>query len=327
MTALAATCLLLLAAPQSSAHLPRTQESQAVRVEVIPDPPFVERDEKGQYLNCDFRVENRSGEKIRLTRIEVSTFDAADRITSRRFLSEQGSLSPALETLPRREIESDATTDIFNPFHTLDPVVPAATVRVEFEFQGRQRYDAEVTIRPVLYRPKTELIVPLRGPFLVYDGHDYYSHHRRIDLSSPAVKRLGLTVNPVRYAYDFSPVDAARAWYQSDPGKPENWIAYDAPVYAPAAGRVVSLANNVPDNRIENARLIYPELPNDVAKRLFGNFVLIEHEGGEYSLLAHLKAGTVTVGLNDRVEQDQLVGRIGFSGDTGLIHTGELIER
>jgi hypothetical protein len=294
------------------------QESKAVRVTVIPDPPFVERDEKGLYLNCDLRVENQTGERIRLTRIEISTFDAAKLISSRRFLFEQGSVSPALETLPRREIESDAVVDIFNPFHTLDPVVPAVSVRFDFQFQSKQRYDAAVIVQPVLYRPKTKLIVPLRGRFLVYDGHDYYSHHRRIDLSNPAIKRLGLTFNPVRYAYDFSPVDETRAWYQGEPGKPENWIAYNAPVYAPAAGRVVSVANDVPDNRIENGRLVYPELPNEVVKRLYGNYVLIDHGAGEYSFLAHLKTNTVAVRLNDHVSQDQLVGRIGFSGDTGL---------
>jgi murein DD-endopeptidase MepM/ murein hydrolase activator NlpD len=320
LIALAAIALQLpfpFANPLAAAQGPSAQKTKAVRVGLMPDPPFVERDEKGLYLNWDFRVENQTGERIRLTRIEVATFDAADRIASRRFLSEQGSLSPALETLPRREIERDAVVDIFNPFHTLDPVVPAASVRFEFQFQGNQRYDAAVTIHPVLYRPKTKLVVPLRGRFLVYDGHDYYSHHRRIDLSSPVTKRLGLTVNPVRYAYDFSPVDETRSWHRGAPDKPENWIAYNAPVYAPAAGRVVSVANDVPDNRIENGRLVYPGLPNDIVKRLFGNHVLIDHGTGEYSLLAHLKANTVAVGLNDHVSQDELVGRIGFSGDTG----------
>jgi hypothetical protein len=319
--ALAAIYLPLLlpcVKPLAAAQGPTIQGSKAVRISVMPSPPFVERDEKGLYLNCDFRVENQTGERIRLTRIEVSTLDDANRISSRKFMSEQGSPSPALETLPRREIESGAVVDIFNPFHTLDPVVPAASVRFEFQFQGNQRYDAAVTIQPVPYRPKTKLVVPLRGRFLVYDGHDYYSHHRRIDLSNPTIMRVGLRSNPVRYAYDFSPVDGTRSWYQGDPGKPENWIAYNAPVYAPAAGRVVSVANDVPDNRIENARLVRPELATDVVKRVFGNYVVIDHGAGEYSLLAHLKAGTVRVGVNDRVNQDQLVGRIGFSGDTGL---------
>jgi murein DD-endopeptidase MepM/ murein hydrolase activator NlpD len=277
-----------------------------------------ERDDKGLYVNCDFRVENQTGERIRLTRIEITTFDATARVSSRKFVAEQGSLSPAIETLRGRVIDSGAVADIFNPFHTLDPEVPARALRFEFQFQGTKRYDAVVTIDPVLFRPKTKLIVPLRGAFLVYDGHDYYSHHRRIDLSSPAVRRFGLTSNPVRYAYDFSPVDATRSLHRGDPAKPENWFAYDAPVYAPGAGRVVSVANDVPDNRIDNGRLVYPQLPNDAAKRAFGNYVLIEHGTGEYSLLAHLKANTVTVGIDDRVRQDQLVGRIGFSGDTGL---------
>jgi hypothetical protein len=308
--------LLPFAKPPAAAQVPATEKHKGVRVAVIPDPPFVERDEKGLYLNCDFRVENQTGERIRLTRIEVSTLDAADRISSRRFLSEQASISPGIETIPRREIERDVVVDVFNPFHTLDPVVPIVSVRFEFQFQGSQRYDASVTVHPVLYRSKTKLVVPLRGRVLVYDGHDYYSHHRRIDLSNPAVKGL-LGTNPVRYAYDFSPVDTTRAWHHGDPGKPENWIAYNAPVYAPAAGRVVSVANDVPDNRIENGGLVYPELPNDILKRFLGSHVVIDHGGGEYSLLAHLKTGTVTVGLNDRVTQDQLIGRIGFSGDTG----------
>jgi hypothetical protein len=319
-TALLATGLQSLAsfgAAAAAAQTPARQD-KVVRVRALPDRPFVERDDKGLYLNCDFRIENQTGERIRLTRIDVTTFDAAGRVSSRKFLAEQGSLSPAIETLPRRVVESDLPVDIFNPFHTLDPEIPAATVRFEFQFRGSQRYDAAVTVSPVLYRPKTKLIVPLRGPFLVYDGHDYYSHHRRIDLSSPPLRRMGLSLNPVRYAYDFSPVDATRAWHRGDPSRPDNWIAYDAPVYAPAAGRVVSIANDVADNRIENGRLVFPDLPSDATKRALGNYVVIDHGTGEYSVLAHLKANTVTVGVNDRVSQDQLVGRIGFSGDTGM---------
>ncbi|MGH8542205.1 MAG: M23 family metallopeptidase [Gammaproteobacteria bacterium] len=310
--------LLPVATPLAAAQEPAAQESKAVRVALIPSPPFGERDVRGLYLNCDFRVENQTGERIRLTRIEVSTFDAANRLSFRRFLSEQGGVSPALEMLPRREIADDAVVDVFNPFHTFDPVVPVVSVRFDFQFEGSQRYDASVTAQPVLYRPKTKLVVPLRGRLLVYEGHDFYSHHRRIDLSNPAIQSLGLTSNPVRYAYDFSPVDETRAWYRGDPDKPENWIAYNAPVYAPAAGRVVSVANDVPDNRIENGTPVSPVPPDDAVKGLLGNYVLIDHGGGEHSLLAHLKAGTVTVRPNDRVSQDQLLGRIGFSGDTGL---------
>jgi hypothetical protein len=233
-------------------------------------------------------------------------------------LSEQGSLSPALETLPRREIDRGAVMDIFNPFHTLDPAVPVASVRFDFHFQGTRGYTSTVTFRPVEYRPKTKLILPLRGRLLVYDGHDYYSHHRRIDLSNPMLKRLGLGANPVRYAYDFSPIDEAGSWYRGDSEKPENWIGYGAPVYAPAAGLVVSVATDVPDNKIENGKLIYSQPGRNDASALLGNHVVIDHGAGEYSVLAHMKAGSIAVRRNDHVRRDQLLGRIGFSGDTGL---------
>jgi hypothetical protein len=79
--------LLPFAIPPAAAQQPPAERASAVRVSVMPNPPFVERDDKGLYLNCDFRVENQTGEGIRLTRIEVATFDAANRISSRRVVS------------------------------------------------------------------------------------------------------------------------------------------------------------------------------------------------------------------------------------------------
>jgi murein DD-endopeptidase MepM/ murein hydrolase activator NlpD len=43
--------------------------------------------------------------------------------------------------------------------------------------------------------------------------------------------------------------------------------------------------------------------------------VLIDHENGEYSLLVHMKPGSVLVRSGDRVKQGQQVGAIGFAGD------------
>jgi murein DD-endopeptidase MepM/ murein hydrolase activator NlpD len=48
-----------------------------------------------------------------------------------------------------------------------------------------------------------------------------------------------------------------------------------------------------------------------------GNYVLIDHLNGEYSLLAHLKQGSITVQKEEIVDQGQDIGQIGFSGSTG----------
>jgi hypothetical protein len=165
-----------------------------------------------------------------------------------------------------------------------------------------------VTFRPFAYRPKTKLVLPLRGRFLVYVGHDYYSHHRRIDLSNPLLKRLGLAANPVRYAYDFSPIDEAGSWCRGDSERPANWIGYGAPVYAPAAGVVVSVASDVPDNKIENGRPIKPQFRRNDASAILGNHVVIDHGNGEYSILAHMKADSIMRRvLIDRADLDAFV--------------------
>ena len=303
------TCGVLLVGPYLA--------GDAVQVRVAPDPAYVERDVAGQYLNWDFRIANNTGDRIVLTRLEMSILDRTGRLVSRQFLSAEGAVRPAIETVPRREIEAGAESDLFNPFHTIDPALPVETLQFAFEFQGApQRYVTEVTVRPAMYRSMTELILPLKDRFIVYDGHDYYSHHRRLDLSDPRIKRVGLTENPVRYAYDFSTVNDAGALHRGNPSNPEEWFAYRTPVYAPGAGRVVSSANDVGDNRLDNGRLI-PAAAADPMRAILGNHVVIDHQNGEFSFLAHLRAGTVTVKPGDVVPRDQLLGEVGFSGDTG----------
>ena len=66
---------------------------------------------------------------------------------------------------------------------------------------------AEITVSPRVFAQKTALQVPVGGRVLVWDGHDYYSHHRRLNLAHPVIGKLGLTGNPGRYAYDFSLAD------------------------------------------------------------------------------------------------------------------------
>ena len=90
------------------------------------------------------------------------------------------------------------------------------------------------------------------------------------------------------------------------------------PVHAPAAGRVVSSANDVADNRLDNGRLIPARGGRSRAGMILGNHVVIDHENGEYSFLAHLRAGTVTVKPGDVVAaRPDCLEQIGFSGDTG----------
>lgn len=51
-----------------------------------------------------------------------------------------------------------------------------------------------------------------------------------------------------------------------------------------------------------------------------GNYVVIKHEGGEYSDYAHLRTGTVKVKKGDAVKRGQVVGQLGHSGNSTEPH-------
>ncbi|HAA84952.1 MAG TPA: hypothetical protein DCE14_01190 [Kosmotogaceae bacterium] len=53
---------------------------------------------------------------------------------------------------------------------------------------------------------------------------------------------------------------------------------------------------------------------------LFGNHVIIDHENGEYSLLAHLMKGSLKVKKGQRVERNTRIADLGLSGCTSWCH-------
>jgi hypothetical protein len=86
----------------------------------------------------------------------------------------------------------------------------------------------------------------------------------------------------------------------------EDYFAFGRPVLAPAAGEVVGVVQGVGDNR--------PGTPNPYDA--LGNMVVIQHATNEFSVLAHLMDGSISVKKGDRVAARQPVGRCGNSGNT-----------
>lgn len=52
----------------------------------------------------------------------------------------------------------------------------------------------------------------------------------------------------------------------------------------------------------------------------YGNYVIIQHSDGNYSLYAHLHENTITVVAGDKVEQGQVIGKMGSSGNSTGAH-------
>jgi len=48
----------------------------------------------------------------------------------------------------------------------------------------------------------------------------------------------------------------------------------------------------------------------------YGNCVIIDHGNSEYSLMAHMQQGSVTVKVGERAVAGQVIGKLGDSGDS-----------
>lgn len=264
----------------------------AVRVTVKPDTVAVERSETGQHLNCDFLLENLTDEELLLTGVELSVFGDGGRLVRRDFVNRFSRTS--LEIPPRRVLRAKQSTLVFNPFHSFVASVPLKRLRYEFAFgteDGKVRHTSVAEVVPILYETKTALVLPVKGRVLVWDGHDYHSHHRRMDYTLPIFQNRRMTTNFQRYGYDFVIVNEQGVMYRGAPKNTDDWyrgqsddneayFAFGQPVYAAGTGRVVDVHDGEADNRRVN--------PIDFTKRETaggGNYVVIDHLNGEFQLV------------------------------------------
>ncbi|WP_257351408.1 peptidoglycan DD-metalloendopeptidase family protein [Pseudalkalibacillus decolorationis] len=112
-----------------------------------------------------------------------------------------------------------------------------------------------------------------------------------------------------RYAYDLV-IKKNGSSYHGNPLKNKHYYAFGQEVAAPANGKVIKVVEDVEDNT-----------PGEMnADQPLGNHVVIEHDDGEYSLLAHFKQHSISVEPGDQVEQGDLLGLCGNSGNSSEAH-------
>lgn len=290
-----------------------------VTVSVHPTQPLIEQGKGNQLLNLDFKIDNQSADKIELSEIEVSVLGSADKLIAQYRVGANGM---SVAVVPNRFVEAGKSALIFNPLHTFPPGMDLSRLRFGFKFDvgDDTKYTVETLVSPRLYTPKAKLSLPLAGPALIHDGHDFYGHHRRLPLLDPMAQALKWKTNFMRYSYDFAMTDAQGRMYKNDGSKNEDWYGWGAPVLAPAAGKVIRAVGNLPDNAKGKRPAFSREQFIADPSVMWGNHVEIDHGNGEISMLAHLKNSSVTLKVGDTVKAGQKIGEMGFSGDAFLVH-------
>ncbi len=147
------------------------------------------------------------------------------------------------------------------------------------------------------YQPRTRLQLPFSGEWHVYWGG------RTIAQNYHAAAR------DQRFAYDFLILRAGKSFRDAGE-KNDDYFCFGQPVFAPADGLVFSRGDDVPDNPPGEMNAEHP----------LGNYVILDHGDGEFSVLAHLRHGTVRVQGGERIRAGHLLGECGNSGRSSEAH-------
>ena len=291
-----------------------------VEITVLPKNPLVEAGRNEQRVNFELLLQNTTREPLELSSLEMSVLAPDGSLVAQRRLGQNGE---SIATVPSRQLAPGARVVVFNPFSAFEREVPLDRLRFELVFDAKDapgKARAEVTVSPRPHAAKNRLRLPVRGRVFVHDGHDLLSHHRRLDVTGGMTTALGITTNFMRYAYDFCVVDEKGRMFRGDGERNEDWYGFGSPIHAPAAGTVVEAVGDVPDNTKGKPVPLDREAVMKNVKRIGGNYVVLDHGGGEFSYLAHMKQGSVTVRAGDRVAAGQKIGAMGMSGDAFLVH-------
>lgn len=184
---------------------------------------------------------------------------------------------------------------------------------------GGTAVEARTAIKVENRKSPNEYDFPLAGSWYVGAAPSLHSHHR--------------WAIPEEFALDFVALGGSGQTHKGDGSKLDDYYDYGRDVLAVADGVVVE---TVTDQTEANDRLKRPgESEEDFEKRtiagqnellargykaVIGNYVVIQHAGGEYSDYAHLRQGSVKVKAGDKVIRGQVIAQVGHTGNTTEPH-------
>jgi murein DD-endopeptidase MepM/ murein hydrolase activator NlpD len=139
----------------------------------------------------------------------------------------------------------------------------------------------------------TPLALPFTGEWTVSQGFSGQHTHR----------------GAWKHALDFIVMESDKS-FANKGNRLEDFFCYNQPVFSPAYGQIWRIVNDVPDNP--------PGTVNVAAN--WGNFVLIRLYNGQFTLIAHLKPGSIYVLPGAWVKPGDFIGYCGNSGRSPQPH-------
>ena len=191
-------------------------------------------------------------------------------------------------------------------------------VRIEAEAGGKPA-PASAALPIVAGYSKKTYLFPLKGAWYVGNGPSFNTDHR--------------WANPEEFAFDMVQIGADGLTHTGDGSRLTDYRAYGADVLAMGDGKVVQAHDGETEDPGsmqqpgESDAAYAARAQKDQSARLArgnggiaGNFVMIDHGGGEYSLYAHMQKGSLRVKEGEAVHAGDVLGRLGSSGNSSEPH-------
>jgi hypothetical protein len=306
---------------------------------LAPDPIPVRGSDDRVHVSYELQVLNTAPKDATITRVETLAEDgrvlatvASPEVVARSLIVGDYQLPP----VPAATVPAGRTVLlILDDVYADRAAVPAAvTHRVEARFAPPATAQAEFAgnfpehaeqVGGVVRTGAGEPVVI--GPPM--NGTGWWAVNACCELSAHrgAMIALGGRINGAeRYAIDWLQVDFAitpfadpvaglpLASARGDRTRNESYLAYGEPLLAVADATVVAVVSGMPDAPPGTV------LPGLTVAQLGGNHVTLQLGPGRYAFYAHLKPGSATVRVGDRVTRGQEIGRLGNSGNTTQPH-------
>jgi murein DD-endopeptidase len=296
-----------VAVTSGAAHL---RQSVDLQVPVSPEPVKTVGSLEFVY---ELHVTNFAAVPIELTRIEV--LDAADGGSVIREFRDADLASligrpVGVADADKHSIAPGTRAIVYFEFTLNTPRVPRVlSHRVELDLvqaSGREHVFVEGGVSSVNAHQSIALGPPLRGgPWVAVYDQSASRGHRRVVYAINGRARI-----PGRFAVDWIKVTQDGQYTHDDGSQVANWYGYGAEVLAVADAGVVAARDGIAESSVINDAI------RNTLENASGNYVALDLGQGRYAFYEHLMPKSLVVKTGDRVKRGQVIGRLGYTGDS-----------
>jgi hypothetical protein len=178
---------------------------------------------------------------------------------------------------------------------------------------GAERLVATLPVRLSAYQVKGRYMFPVKGDVQMAFLPLSYIHHRAAGSQEFAMDIVGANQKDAAAFTDIS---------RPNPMALTDYSIWGREVLAVGDGLVVDMGDKFPEKPMSDpTKFVQPGYSIGVVKEMAaGNYVVIDHLNGEYSVYCHLQEGSIRVRKGDRVNKGMVIAKVGNTGNSSAPH-------